>query len=104
MNKEQLFGALRTLGVALLTYLVSSGTLTDAQATALTNAATQAAPILGALALAAYGIWKKRDAGKVQDAGKVPGAVVVVNPDAASRAVVNAAISAPNNEVKIGKF
>lgn len=104
MNKEQVLGLLRTLGVALMTYLVSSGVLTDAQASALTNAMIQAAPILGAIGLAAYGWWRKRDAAVVQQAGKVDGAVVVVNPDTASKAVVDAAIRAPNAEVKLGKL
>lgn len=104
MNKEQVFSALRSIGVVLLTYLVSSGVLSDAQASALTNAATLAAPVLGTLGLAAYGVWKKRDAGKVQEAGKVPGAVVIVNPDVASKSVVDAAIAAPNNEIQTGKL
>lgn len=104
MNKEQVFSALRSLSVMVLSYLVGNGTLTNDQATMLTNAATQAAPILGMLALAAYGVYKKRDAGKVQEAGKVPGAVVVVNPDVASPAVVETAVHAPNNEVVVGKL
>lgn len=104
MNREQIFGLLRTVAVYILAYLVGNGTLTSDQATALTNALTQAAPILGALGLAAYGIYKKRDAGKVQDAGKVPGAVVVVNADVASKSVVAAAEAAPNNEVQLGKL
>jgi len=104
MNKEQIFGLLRTLGVSLMTYLVTKGTLTSDQATAMTNFAAEYGPGLVAAGLAAYGFWKKRDAGMVKSAGKVDGAVVVVNPDTASKSVVAAAATAPNNEVQLGKL
>lgn len=104
MNKEQVLGLLRTLGVAAMTYLVAKGTLTSDQASALTNFAAEYGPGLIAAALTAYGWWRKRDAAVVQQAGKVDGAVVVVNPDTASKAVVDAAIHAPNAEVKLGKL
>lgn len=101
MNKDQIFGLLRTLGVALMTYLVSSGVLTSEQASVLTHAATDAGPIAVAIGLAAYGWWKKRDAAKVLQAGKVDGATVIVDPNNATKAVVNAALAAPDSEVKV---
>ncbi len=102
MTKEQIFSALRSLGVVLLTYLVSSGKLTQDQASVLTNAAMQAGPILGALALAAYGVYVKRPAANALAADKIPGVTVTVDPKTAPTAVVEAAM-APTNDIKISK-
>ncbi len=104
MNYGQLFGLMRTLGTIALTYLVSSGTLTHEQASDLGAAASQAAPILGILVLAGYGWYKKRDAGKILEAGKVQGAVVIVDPVKAAPAVVTAAVAAPDSQVRVGKL
>lgn len=104
MNKEQILGLARAVGSLVLGYLAGKGWITTEQASTLMNLASQAAPILGAIGLIIYGVYKKRDAAVVQQAGRVTGAVVVVNPDTASTSVVEAANAAPNNEVQLGKL
>lgn len=101
MNKDQIYGLMRTLGVALMTYLVSSGTLTSDQASALVNAATQATPVLVALGLAAYGVYKKRAAGTALSADQIPGVTVTVNEKTAAPAVVDAARAKDNSIILI---
>jgi hypothetical protein len=100
MNQDQIYGLLRTLGVACMTYLVSSGALTDEQASTLTRAAMDAGPVLVALGLTAYGWYKKRDAGKALAADQIPGVTVTVNKFAAPPAVVEVA-KAQTNTIKI---
>ncbi len=100
MNKEMVFTLLRQIGVIGLTYLVASGVLTQDQASVLTKAALDAAPVLGTLALLIYGLWKKRDAAKVAEADKLPGVTVTVNPNIASSAVVQEAVK-ETNDIKV---
>ncbi len=103
MNKDQIFGLLRQLGVILMTYLVSTGKLTSEQASTIVNLAAEYGPALVGAALVAYGAWKKRDVAKVQQASKIEGVTVVVDPLAAPVPVVNAALAAPDAEMKLGK-
>ncbi len=104
MNKDQVYGLLRTLVVIAMTYLTSSGILTPEQAPVLLHAFTEGLPMVIAAGVMVYGAWRKRDAAKVVDAGKVKGVVAVVDPNKADIAVVNAALKAPDEEVKVGKI
>ena len=100
MNKDQIYGLLRNVGLVLITVLVSTGKLTSEQASTLTVAAEQAGPVLIGMALMAYGAWKKRDVAKALQADALPGVTVTVNPYAAPVAVVKAA-ALPDNGIKI---
>lgn len=93
MNKEQIFSQLRVLTIIALTYLVSTGRLTQEQATQLTNALTQAAPIIIIIGTMAFGWWKKRDKAVIEQAAKT--GVTILVPASASPGA-QAAASDPN--------
>lgn len=91
MNKDMIYGALRNLGVMCLGWLVGKGYVTGDQASILSSAVEQAGPVLVALGITAYGMYKKRDAAKAVQADKLPGVTVTVDEKTASPAVVDAA-------------
>jgi len=68
MNKEQVYSQLRSLALIVLTYLVSTGKLTQDNANTLIHAGSEAGPIVAGLGIMAYGWWKKRDKAVLQQA------------------------------------
>lgn len=95
MNWDVVFSLARSVGVVLMTYLVSSGTLTNDQAAQISSG-------VAAVVLAGYGAWKKRDAAKAVSADAVKGVSVYVDPAVAAPAVVTAARAETNNVKVIG--
>ena len=77
-NKEQVYGQLRLVGVALLAWLVGSGKLTKDQASQLATLANDAWPLLLIVGTMAYSWWKRRNAGLVASVASMPAAAKTV--------------------------
>ena len=95
MNREQLWGAGRGVLSVALGIAVGRGWLKADDATAVLTHLDTLIPAIGALAVIVFGIWKRRDVGLAQAAGKVQGVVVAVQPHAAPALQAAAASSAP---------
>lgn len=95
MNREQLYTALRSLLAIGLGILVGRGTITAEQAATITSNVAIVLPALGALAVAAFSIWKRSDSNLVKTTGAtVTGVKVQV--DATASPEVKALAADPN--------
>lgn len=99
MNWDMVFGLLRQLALIVVTYLVSTGALTDDQASALIKGLGDAGPVLVGLCIMGYAAWKKRDAAKPAAADKLEGVTVTVDKNFAAPAVVEAAAAKPSIKI-----
>ena len=82
---------LRTFGTVILTWLISSGKLTNEQAGQITSLAIQASPALGILGLMIWGLVTRSDKNIAAEAGKLPGVNVLVSDSAPAGAKAAAA-------------
>lgn len=95
MNTEQITGGLRLVIGYALAYIAGKGWISH-------DDVVQLAPLLVALCVAGYGIWKKRDAGLVQSVKKVQGMEEVkIDTRAATPAVAAMATSGSVDNEKI---
>lgn len=72
VNKDQVYGFLRLVGMFALGSLVTSGKLKPEQASQLMTFGAEAWPYVAAFAVAAYSWWKRRNAGLVASVASIP--------------------------------
>jgi hypothetical protein len=99
LGKEQWKSMLRTFTTIALTWLVSSGKLTNEQMGQITTLAVQAAPILAIVGTVVWGIITRSPGHIATAAGALPGVQVKADLNVAPASVVAAAISKDNNYV-----
>ena len=99
LSQDQWKSLLRTVATIGLTWLVSSGKLTNEQMGQITNLAIQAAPIIAIVGTVIWGIITRSPANIALSVGAMPGVTVRVDTDTAPATVVAAALDKADNGV-----
>jgi len=99
LSQDQWKSLFRTVATIGLTWLVSSGKLTNEQMGQITNLAIQAAPIIAIVGTVIWGIITRSPANIALSVGAMPGVTVRVDTDTAPATVVAAALDKADNGV-----
>lgn len=99
LSQDQWKSLLRTVTTIGLTWLVSSGKLTNEQMGQITSLAAQAAPIIAIVGTVVWGIITRSPANIALSVGAMPGVTVRVDTTTAPATVVAAALDKADNGV-----
>jgi hypothetical protein len=99
LSQDQWKSLLRTAACIGLTWLVSSGRLSNEQAGQLTNLVAQAAPIIAIVGTVVWGIITRSPKNIALSVGAMPGVTVRVDTTTAPATVVAAAMDKADNGV-----